>query len=74
MQITRGIFQALATAILGAIVYVWFFIEESLRTMPLIVLVSLFVLLSLEYVREGFSQKKSQASHDIKEDEVNTKH
>ena len=58
---------------MGAIVYVWFFIEESERTIPIIILVSLFVLLSLEYVREGFSQKKSQATQDIKEDEVNTK-
>jgi len=73
MQITRGIFQAFAMAILSAIVYIWFFIEETQRTLPIVFLVSLLVLLSVEYVREGFSQKKSKASHDTKQDEVNAK-
>jgi len=65
LHITRDLFQILATAILGAIACVWFLVEEPQRTIPLIILVSLFVLLSLEYVREGFSQKKSEASPDI---------
>jgi len=65
LHITRGLFRILATVIFGAIAYVWFLVEETQRTIPLILLVSLFVLLSLEYVREGFSQKKSKASPDI---------
>ncbi|UCE43407.1 MAG: hypothetical protein JSV57_03305 [Candidatus Bathyarchaeota archaeon] len=67
MQISRALFQTLATAILGAIAYVWFFVEEALRPILMVILISLFVLLSVEYVREGFSQKKSKANHDIKE-------
>jgi hypothetical protein len=54
-------------AILVAIVLVWFFIEESERTIPIVLLISLFVLLSFEYVREGVSQKKSKASPNINE-------
>ena len=67
MQITRGIFQAIATIIMAAIAYVWFFIEETERPIPIVILASLLVLLSFEYVREGFSQKKTKASHDTKE-------
>ncbi len=67
MHITRDIFQPVAMAILVAIVLIWFFIEESERTIPIILLISLFVLLSFEYVREGVSQKKSKASPNINE-------
>jgi len=59
MRITRGIFQISALVIMGLIVYVWLFIEESEKTIPTVVLVSLFILLSVEYIREGLPQKKS---------------
>jgi len=58
MHMSRGVFQTLAMIILGTLVYVWFFFSESEKTIPIVVLVSLFILLSLEYIREGFSQKK----------------
>jgi MFS superfamily sulfate permease-like transporter len=58
MRITRDIFQISALVIMGLIVYVWLFIEESEKTIPTVVLVSLFILLSVEYIREGLSQKK----------------
>ena len=67
MRIPRGVFQILGTAIMVAIAYVWLFIETE-RTILIVVLVSFFVLLSLEYIREGFSQVKSR------KDEVNTKY
>lgn len=56
---SRGVFQTSAMLIMGALVYVWLFFSESERTIPTVVLVSLFILLSLEYIREGFSQKKT---------------
>lgn len=59
MYMTRGIFQTLAGVIFAAIVYFWIFLEESQRTIPIFVLVLLFILLSVEYVREGFSHKKT---------------
>lgn len=59
MRIPRGVFQILGTVIMVAIAYVWLFIETE-RTMLIIILVSLVVLLSLEYIREGFSQVKSR--------------
>jgi len=58
MRITRDIFQISALVIMGLIVYVWLFIEESEKTIPTVVLVSLFILLSVEYIREGLFQKK----------------
>lgn len=59
MRLSRGIFQTLAGLIFGAIVYVWVFFEESERTISIAILVLLFVLLSLEYIREGFSHTKA---------------
>ena len=61
MYISRGVFQALAGILMGAIVCVWVFFEDSARTISIIILVFFFVLLSLEYVREGFSQKKVES-------------
>jgi hypothetical protein len=58
MRITRGVFQTLGWVIMGTLAYVWLFLSESEKTIPTVALVSLFILLSLEYVREGFSQKK----------------
>jgi len=57
MRITRGVFQ-ISALIMGALAYVWLFLSESEKTIPTVALVSLFILLSLEYIREGFSQKK----------------
>ena len=58
MQISRGVFQTLAMIILGAIVYIWLFIETE-KTILIAILVSFFVILSVEYIREGISQKKT---------------
>ena len=41
-----------------AIGYVLFYIEEPDKTTLIIFLASLFILLSVEYLREGFEQKK----------------
>jgi hypothetical protein len=54
MYMTRSVFQTLAMLILGGIVYVWLFLEESARTIPIVILILLFVLLSLYYLREGY--------------------
>lgn len=70
MKLSWGTFQALALALLGAIAFVWFFIEDDERTLPIILLVSLFVLLSLEYIREGLSPKKPATISS--KDEANT--
>ena len=66
MRIPRGVFQILGTVIMAAIAYVWLFIETE-RTMLIVILVSLFVLLSLEYIREGYSQKKSRLGQNTKQ-------
>ena len=58
MRITRGVFLTLGWVIMGALAYVWLFFSDSEKTIPTVALVSLFILLSLEYIREGFSQKK----------------
>ncbi len=59
MYISRGIFQVLSYIIFGAIVWIWFFVEESERTIPIVFLVLLFIALSFEYLRQGYSIKKS---------------
>ena len=46
--------------IMAAIAYVWFFVEESERIISLLMLATLFAILSLEYIREGVSTRKSQ--------------
>lgn len=70
MKLSWGIFQVLALVLLGGIVYVWFFFEDDERTLPIILLVSLFILLSLEYIREGLSPKKPATIS--RKDEVDT--
>jgi hypothetical protein len=62
MHMSRGIFQTLAVLIIGAIAYVWLFVEGLEKTISIVFLVSLFILLSSEYIREGFSQKKPEPS------------
>ena len=62
MHMSRDVFQILAMVILGTLVYIWFFFSESEKTIPIVVLISLFILLSLEYIREGFSKKKLDLS------------
>ena len=66
MHMSRDVFQTLAMVILGAIVCVWFSTEGSDRTMLIVVLVLLFIILSVEYVREGFAQRKSLPNRNIK--------
>jgi len=46
---------------MGAIVCVWVFLEDSARTISIVILILFFLLLSLEYVREGFSQRKVES-------------
>ncbi len=58
MHIGRSVFQAVAGLLMAAIVGVWVFLEDSARIISIVILVSFFLLLSLEYVREGFSQEK----------------
>jgi len=58
MRMTRGVFLTLGWVIMGALAYVWLFLSDSEKTIPTVALVLLFILLSLEYIREGFSQKK----------------
>jgi asparagine N-glycosylation enzyme membrane subunit Stt3 len=58
MYISRGVFQALAGLLMGAIVCVWVFLEDSARIISIVILVLFFVILSLEYVREGFSERR----------------
>lgn len=59
MYISRGIFQAVSYIIFGAIVWIWFFVEETERIVPIVFLVLLFIVLSFEYLRQGYSTKKS---------------
>lgn len=58
MHLSRGVFQICAMIIMGVLVYVWLFFSEPERTILTAVLVSLFILLSLGYIREGFTKKK----------------
>lgn len=58
MYIGRSVFQALAGILMGAIVGVWVFLEDSARIISIVILALFFVILSLEYVREGFSERK----------------
>ncbi|TET20702.1 hypothetical protein E3J74_01915 [Candidatus Bathyarchaeota archaeon] len=66
MRIARGVFLTLGWVIMGALAYVWLFTEGSDRTILIVVLVSLFIILSVEYVREGFAQRKSLPNKNIK--------
>jgi len=58
MRITRRVFLTLGWIMMGALTYVLLFFSDSEKTIPTVVLVSLFILLSLEYIREGFHKKK----------------
>lgn len=58
MRITRRVFLTLGWIMMGALTYVLLFFSDSEKIIPTVVLVSLFILLSLEYIREGFHKKK----------------
>lgn len=57
MYMSRGVFQTLGMLIIGAIATVWLFVEDPGKIMPTVILASLFIILSLEYIREGISKK-----------------
>jgi len=65
MHLSRGVFQTCAMIIMGVLVYVWLFFSEPERTILTAVLVSLFILLSLEYIREGFTKKKLHPARNL---------
>jgi len=56
--IPRPLFLTLGSLMMVAIGYVLFYIGEPDKTTLIIFLASLFILLSVEYLREGFEQKK----------------
>ena len=58
MVIPRALFLTLGSLMMVAIGYVWFYIEQPTKTTLIIFLALFFILLSVEYLREGLEQKK----------------
>ena len=58
MLIPRGLFLTLGSLTMVGIGYVWFYIEGPTKTTLMMFLALFFILLSVEYLREGFEQKR----------------